>query len=144
MRSSFHRRLAMLVTTLAIVGCGSKESPPTIAEASQSTDTGSVRIEYRADPEPPREGDNEIEVKVTQADGSPLTDAQVSVTYYMPAMSSMNMPEMRDRFPLAHQDQGTYSGTARLSMGGTWQVTVDVVQTGESIGKKRFTIIARE
>ena len=85
-----------------------------------------------------------MQVTVTQADGAPMTDANVSVTYYMPAMASMNMPEMRDSFPLSHRGEGTYSGTVRLSMGGTWQVTVAVAQRGESVAKKRFTIIARE
>lgn len=148
MRLTFHRHLAIVAAMLAIVAC-SKDSPdaqtPTTATgAAASADSGSVRINYRADPDPPREGVNEVRVTVTQPDGTPMTDAEVSVTYYMPAMPSMNMPEMRDLFPLSHQSDGTYSGTARLSMGGTWQVTVAVAQRGEIVGKKRFTIIARE
>lgn len=149
MRLTFHRHLALIAMIFAIAGCGSKEptsarTPATASDATASSESGSVRIDYRADPDPPREGDNEVQVTVTQADGAPMTDAEVSVTYYMPAMPSMSMPEMRDVFPLSHQEQGMYSGTARLSMGGTWQVTVAVAQRGEPVGKKRFTVIARE
>ncbi len=136
-----------MATLLAIAGCGSKDAtqaPATATGAAAAADTGSVRIDYRADPDPPRAGASEVQVTVMQPDGAPMTDAEVSVSYYMPAMPSMNMPEMRDVFPLAHRSDGTYSGTARLSMGGTWQVTVAVAQRGETVGKKRFTIIARE
>ena len=118
--------------------------PATAGDAAPSLDSGSIRIDYRANPDPPREGDNEVQVTVTQTDGAPMTDADVSVTYYMPAMPTMSMPEMRDAFALSHQGKGTYSGKVRLSMGGTWQVTVAVGQRGEAVGKKRFTVIARE
>lgn len=149
MRLTFQRFMAILAMLLAMAGCGSKDStgaqaPAMTVDATASSESGSVRIDYRAEPDPPREGDNEVRVTVTQADGTPMTDAEVSVTYYMPAMPSMSMPEMRDVFPLSHQGQGMYSGTARLSMGGTWQATVTVAQRGETVGKKRFTLIARE
>jgi hypothetical protein len=140
-------RYALLACVAAlVVGC-SKEAATEAGSQLALTgvaDSGTVRIDYNARPNPPREGNNDVQVTVKNPDGSPVPNAEVSVTYYMPAMPAMNMPEMKDAFPLAHRADGTYSGTVRLSMGGTWQVTVAVAQGGEQLGKKRFTIIARE
>lgn len=136
------------VALFAVAGCGSKDStgsPTTPASAPAAVpDSGTVRIDYRAEPDPPRKGKNDVQVTVLQPDGTRVTDADVTVTYYMPAMPSMSMPEMRDAFPLARQNEGTYAGEVQLSMGGTWQVTVNVTKGGESVAMKRFTIIARE
>ena len=99
-------------------------------------------IHYRGLPNPPHEGDNEIEVSVKQQNGTPIADADVTVTYYMAAMASMNMPEMRNVFPLAPRGDGIYSGHAFLSMGGTWLVTVSVAEGGKPLGKKEFAVIA--
>lgn len=133
---------------LVLVGCSNKESADDHSQRApapaDAADAGSVRIAYRGEPDPPREGDNNVRVTVAGPDGSAITDGDVSVTYYMPAMPSMNMPEMRDTFALSHEGDGTYSGPVRLSMGGTWQVTVSVSQNGQAVGKGRFTIIARE
>lgn len=149
MKRTLTSRLLILIAIFAITGCSDKDSaatqtPAATAETTPDRESGSLRIDYRGDPDPPREGDNDVQVTIAQDDGSRLTDAEVSITYYMPAMPSMNMPEMRDVFSLSHQGEGTYSGTVRLSMGGTWQVTVAVARRGEAVGKKRFTIIARE
>lgn len=136
------------IALFAVAGCGSKDStgnPTTPASAPAAVpDSGTVRIDYRAEPDPPRKGKNDVQVTVLQPDGTRVTDADVTVTYYMPAMPSMSMPEMRDAFPLARQNEGTYAGEVQLSMGGTWQVTVNVTKGGESVAMKRFTIIARE
>lgn len=108
-----------------------------------ATANNSMIIEYRGLPDPPREGDNAVEIAVKQANGIPLTDGVVTVTYSMAAMPSMNMPEMRDAFTLTHQGDGKYSGDVRLSMAGTWQVSVAVAQAGKTVGKKEFTLIAK-
>lgn len=103
----------------------------------------SLDIAYKGLPDPLREGDNAIEVVVMQTNGAPLTDGVVIVTYSMAAMPSMNMPEMRDAFTLTHQGEGKYSGHVRLSMAGTWQVSVAVTHAGKTLGKKEFMLIAK-
>jgi hypothetical protein len=100
-------------------------------------------IDYRAKPDPPHAGNNEVQVTVRQANGVPLADADVSVTYYMPAMASMNMPEMRDVVALTSKGKGVYGADAFLRMGGSWLVTVSVSQSGKLVGKKELTIIAK-
>jgi hypothetical protein len=100
-------------------------------------------IDYRGKPDPPQEGNNEVQVTVRQANGEQLADADVTVTYYMPAMASMNMPEMRDVVSLTPKGRGVYRANAYLSMGGSWLVTVSVSQAGRLVGKKELTVIAR-
>jgi len=145
MKLRFHLLLAA-AAAVSIGGCGRPDSPqPGAGTATTLTSNdGSLQIGYRGEPDPPKSGDNKVQVTIARTDGSPLTDAEVAVTYYMPAMPSMSMPEMRDTFSLSHQGSGAYSGPVRLSMGGTWQVTVAVTQNGESLGAGRFTIVAEE
>lgn len=102
----------------------------------------SVNVEYRS-VRPPREGENDIEVVVKHPDGTPLTDARVKVIYSMPAMPSMNMPEMRDEFELMHRSDGLYSGQVRLSMPGTWQVSSIVERNGRIVARKESSLITK-
>ena len=102
-----------------------------------------VMLDFKVTPNPPRSGANEVEVLVRNADGTAVTDASVAATFYMPAMPSMNMPEMRDVFELAHAQAGTYIGKGSLEMAGTWEVTVTVSKGGETVAKGRSTVIAK-
>src|SRR6266853_642054 len=45
---------------------------------------------------PAKTGENTFEVLVKDAAGKPVTDADVSVGLFMPAMPAMKMPEMRN------------------------------------------------
>ena len=57
---------------------------------------GQPQLQMNLNQKVQRLGDNTFEVMVTQ-DGKPVTDAMVSTEFYMPAMPSMNMPEMRTK-----------------------------------------------
>lgn len=102
----------------------------------------SVQIAF-AQPDPPKVGANDLEVTVTAPGGSPVDDADVSVTFFMPAMPSMNMPEMRQTARLAHAGRGVYRGTGEIPMAGHWEVTVSVARDGQSLGSKTLTVTAR-
>lgn len=108
-----------------------------------SAETGGFAIAFDTDPDPPRSGDNSLTVTVKQADGTAVTDADVSVTFYMPAMPSMNMPEMRDTAQLTHESSGRYRGENHLVMAGTWNVTVAISRDGRKIGGSKFSVIAK-
>jgi RND family efflux transporter MFP subunit len=54
-------------------------------------------ITFRAEPDPPRTGTNDLEVSVRDASGQPVADADVSATFFMAAMPTMNMPAMRSQ-----------------------------------------------
>jgi nitrogen fixation protein FixH len=102
-----------------------------------------VRIEFRSDPDPPQSGDNTYQVTVRYPDGTPVTDADVTAVFSMPAMPAMNMPAMRSEASLTHVGDGTYRGTGQLSMGGTWNVVVSVARGIEPPDTARFSIVAK-
>jgi RND family efflux transporter MFP subunit len=118
---------------------GSKEfsasqSTPNSA-ANKSTEASTAKIEFHADADPMKAGqDNTFHVKLTDASGKPIGDAQVTVTLIMPAMPAMNMPEMKSSFILpwtaGHQ---MYMGKGQPGMEGTWTVLVDARKNGSVI-----------
>lgn len=87
-------------------------------------------------------GDNAFEVMVKDA-GKPVTDADVSVMFYMAAMPAMKMPEMKNTVTLKHQKDGTYTGTGQVTMAGKWDATVMVKRGGKEIGSKKFPVTAQ-
>ena len=88
-------------------------------------------------------GENQFEVMVKDAGGKPVTDADVSLLFVMPAMPAMKMPEMRNEVKLTSAGGGTYTGTGQVTMAGTWTVTVSVKQGGKEIGQKKLTLTAK-
>jgi hypothetical protein len=100
-------------------------------------------IAFRSQPDPPRAGEGVFEVRVNGAGGPPVTDAEVSVLFFMPAMPTMNMPAMRNETKLPHVAGGVYRGPGQVLMAGRWDVTVTVGRGGRQIGQKQFAITAR-
>jgi hypothetical protein len=135
----------MVGVVLALIA-GSCGRPPDATSASgtlQVATIGQAAVTFASEPDPPKAGDNSFVVTVTQADGTPMTDASVTAVFSMPAMPSMNMPAMRSDAALAHEGGGRYRGTGQLSMGGTWNVTVSVSRAGQDLGSARFSVIAK-
>ena len=117
------------------------QAPP---DQSQATAPGErIDITFRAQPDPPRTGENTFEVEVRDASGQPIADADVSVTFFMPAMPTMNMPAMRNSAKLPPAGGGVYRGSGQVIMGGRWDVTVDVSRSGQRLGSRQFAVVAR-
>ena len=102
-----------------------------------------LEISFRSIPDPPRSGQNSVEVTLKRADGTTVNDAQVVVVYYMPAMPSMTMPEMRTSVALLPAGKGVYRGNGSLVMSGTWNVTVTATQGGKPLGSRKLAVIAK-
>jgi hypothetical protein len=100
-------------------------------------------ITFRTDPSPPRNGENELEVSISDPSGRPIEDAQVRVVFHMAAMPSMNMPAMTSEATLMHEGGGNYRGKGLVSMIGRWDVTVTATRRGERLGSLQTTIVAR-
>ena len=128
--------LAMLAAvTLLGTACGQTPS-------STAADAGNgMTISFKTIDEPAK-GANKIEAVVKQ-DGKPVTDATVAVTFRMPAMPNMNMPEMHSTTPLTHESNGRYVGTGQLEMAGSWNVTVTVSRNGTHVASSRFSLQAK-
>jgi hypothetical protein len=140
-------RLLVVCASLVICGCTSSSQTPgqekTATAGPAATATEGVTIDFSSQPDPPKSGDNTIEVTVQQPDGTPITDAAVTAVFTMPAMPAMNMPAMRAEAKLAHVEGGRYQGMGQLSMAGTWNVTVTATRDGEPIGRRSFSIVAK-
>ncbi len=102
----------------------------------------SIAIDFTTDPSPVHKGANTIRVKVTGANGQPVAGAQVTVTFFLPAMTAMGMGTATTSFQLTQKSPGVYDGTGVLESGGTWQVTVTVKQNGQTIGTRQLRVSA--
>jgi len=81
-------------------------------------------------------------VKLTGRDGTPVTGAQVMVTFFMPAMPAMGMAAMRTVSNLTDKGNGNYEGQGELRSGGTWQVTIVAQKNGQAVANKALTVNA--
>ncbi len=104
--------------------------------------TPAAIIVFSSDPEPPRKGKNIFRVQLTAPGGDKVTGAEVSATFYMPAMSAMGMAAMRVVATLSDKGGGNYEGQGDLGSGGSWQVTIEARQKGQIIAQKKLTITA--
>ena len=102
-----------------------------------------LEITFRSQPDPPRSGANAFEVAVLNPEGQPVTDAEVSVVFYMAPMPTMNMPAMQTDASLTHQGNGIYRGDGEVAMAGRWDVTVLVSRGGQRLGSRTLTVVAR-
>jgi len=100
-------------------------------------------IAFQPQPDPPRTGANVFEVAVKDGSGQPVTDADVSVQFFMPAMPTMNMPAMRNEVKLPHLGGGIYRGPGQVMMAGRWDVTVTVAKDGKALGRRQLAVTAR-
>ncbi|MGE4054628.1 MAG: FixH family protein, partial [Vicinamibacterales bacterium] len=120
---------------------GAFEPAPALTESGSAGQQ--LDITFRSQPDPPRTGDNVLEVSVTDASGQPVSDADVSVTFFMPAMPTMNMPAMRNEAKLPPVGGGVYRGSGQVMMGGRWDVTVTVSKDGQRLGSRQLAVVAR-
>jgi uncharacterized GH25 family protein len=126
--------LVVVVMALIAMACG--------GAVPQSTDAQTLDITFKSEPDPPKMGQNTFAVMV-MADGKPVTDADVAVEFFMAAMPSMNMPEMRSSVPLKHEGDGRYSGAGNVMMAGAWDATVSVKRGTQDLGSRKFSVTAK-
>src|SRR5580700_9824934 len=99
---------------------GSFVPPPPGAGAASATNAPQGNVELSSDPNPPHKGSNVFRVKLTDASGAPISGAEVSATFFMPAMPAMGMASMRSAVTLGEKGNGLYEGSGQLESGGTW------------------------
>ncbi len=133
---------AAMQAMVAMPGMEPPEQRPA-APARQTAAPAGLDIAFRSEPDPPRLGDNTFEVTVKDAQGQPVTDAAVTVTFFMPAMPSMGMPAMRSAAALPHAGGGTYRGSGQVPMAGRWDLTVTVSRDGQRVGSRRMAIVVQ-
>lgn len=88
-------------------------------------------------PAPPRVGENRIRVRVMDADGKPISNAKILLTYTMP------MPGMAPAtVPMAQSKDSSYDANVNLGMGGQWDLTLTVQRAHQPDVKETFSVIA--
>ena len=116
---------------------------PKGAQGGPATGGPTLDISFRTQPDPPKTGESVFEVAVKDVGGQPVSDADVSVQLFMPAMPTMNMPAMRNETKLPHVGGGVYRGPGQVMMAGRWDVTVTVAKGGQQLGRKQLAVAAR-
>src|ERR1700682_997412 len=121
---------------------GSFVPPPPGAGAASAMNAPQANLELSSDPTPPHKGSNIFRVRLADASGGPISGAEVSITFSMPAMPAMGMAAMRTQVPLTDQGNGLYEGSGQLGSGGTWQVTILAKKNGQLIANKQLSVNA--
>ncbi len=117
-------------------GSGGSSPTPIAPAVAQAT------IDFTTEPNPPLKGNNVFRVKLTNADGTSLAGADVTVTFYMAAMPAMGMAAMNTNTKLLDKGNGVYEGSGSLSSGGTYQVTISAQKNGQVIATKQLRVNA--
>jgi len=121
---------------------GSFAPPPPGAGAAAAMNAPQANADLSSDPTPPRKGSNVFRLKLTDASGAPVSGAEASVTFFMPAMPAMGMAAMRTPVTLSDKGNGLYEGSGELGSGGTWQVTIIAKKNGQTIISKQLSVNA--
>jgi len=117
--------------------------PPSPASGGTSAPDHSrqATIDFTTAPNPPQKGSNVFRVKLTDT-GGPISGADVTVTFFMPAMPAMGMAAMNTTVKLSEKGAGVYEGPGALGSGGTWRVTITVQKSGQTIANKQMSVDA--
>jgi RND family efflux transporter MFP subunit len=126
-------------------GGASQAQTSAAASPGKNAGGGSAQIELHADADPLKAGeDNPFHANLTDASGKPIADAKVAVTLVMPAMPSMDMPEMKSSFELPWSAaRQMYMGKGQPPMSGTWSVLVEARRNGSVIASTHTHLSVR-
>ncbi|MBF0239050.1 MAG: FixH family protein [SAR324 cluster bacterium] len=106
-------------------------SSDTLAEETiRFEKNGYVLTRVELSPNPPEVGDQEIVVDLTNAEGKPVTDAEVEIEAFMPEMGTM--PRMSSKSLATYLGNGRYQVELEIAMGGSWELPVRVKRPGEA------------
>ena len=117
-------------------GAGGNRAPANASSAAQ------VNVDFTTDPNPPNRGNNIFRVRLIGPGNAPVSGTSVTVTFYMAAMPAMGMAAMNTSTTLTDKGNGLYEGSGTLGSGGTWQVTVTVQKSGQTIARKQLRVNA--
>jgi nitrogen fixation protein FixH len=126
------KRWSWLVVVLAVFVAGTVFAQ----EYKVQRKAGDYLLDIKMDKGPPVVGANNIEIVVTDKGGKAVTDAKVLVTVSMPAMPGIPAVENKAE---AKPDDGKYKAKIDLSKGGSWNVSVRIIQGGKTSTAK-FTV----
>ena len=119
---------------------GSFVPPPPGAGGAAAMEIPQSNIQLTSSPNPPRKGTNIFHVRLMDANGAAISGAQVTATFFMPAMPAMGMSALRTEVNFSDRGNGLYQGSGQLGSGGTWQVTIIARKDGKPIANKQLSL----
>jgi Cu(I)/Ag(I) efflux system membrane fusion protein len=90
----------------------------------ETASVGDLRIGVAVEPDPPRAGDNQLLLTITDASGRPVDGARIAFQDDMAAMGSM--PEMKGGGDVKALPGGRYQIDYALAMNGDWSIEIGV------------------
>jgi len=86
-------------------------------------------VTVKLDRHPPTQGENPLEVVITDRQGKAVADAQVLVNYYMPPMPRMAPMNYKTDAPFS---KGRYRMSMNIIMSGPWIIRVLITRGGKT------------
>ena len=139
------RLLVLFAVAIPLLGLAINTTIHTSVAIAQDKPSGtqaSAKVVLTTVPSPAQKGTNTVRVKLTDPAGKGIPGAEVTVTFFMAAMPTMNMPEMKTVIKGTDKGSGMYEGKGDLGSGGMWQVTVTAQRDGKTIVTKKLTVTA--
>ena len=119
---------------------GFAPQPPPASQGTASTPAAQIRIDLSTQPDPPRKGVNALRVTLTDGNGKPIPEAQVTIECFLPAMPAMGMAALHAQTSLVPAGNGAYRGSLDLPSGGSWQATITVKQGAQRLGTRQLSL----
>lgn len=113
--------------------------PPGVSAAATAP---AATIDVAAEPSPLQKGSNRILITLHDSSGRPVSDAQVSVVFFMPAMPAMGMAAMRVQAAAHPGGEGRYTAAVNLPSGGAWNVAVVANRGDRQIASRQLSMSA--
>jgi len=113
---------------------GMNMAPPTVPNAPAVA----ASLTITATTATPKMGDNPLTIRITNAQGKPVTGAVINTSV---AMTSMDMGTTHPT--VKEKGAGQYAATATFSMAGPWRVNVKVTLPGQKPQTKAFDFTAK-
>jgi hypothetical protein len=132
------RKMASIVFSLVILTLMMVSACAKGYESQKSA--GDLKITLSVDRYPLIKGDNSLTVKIADSAGKAITDATVSVRYFMPPMPGMAPMEYKTQAALKGD---VYSLSANIPMEGGWKAEVSVTRGGKPAVTATFNVDAR-
>lgn len=121
---------------------GSFAPPPPGAGEAAAINQAHAAVQFSTVPATPRKGANQIQIRLADSHGKPISGASVEATFFMSAMPAMGMSAMRVQAECADRGGGLYQGSITLPIGGAWKVSVVARKAGQTIAATQITVNA--
>lgn len=127
MRTQQGFSFSVALALLSAAGCGPQ------AEDAVRVRSDTAELAVTLDPSAPRVGSNALLLEISDANGKPLSGADVAVRVHMHAMGAM--PAMGGSAAVREQGDGRYRAEFDLAMGGSWLVEIAATAGGTALAR---------